>query len=235
VHLHNDNIITLTPQQKESIKEYHTRLLARYAQEFDVDIGAKEKQLSLGMKIASFLAALGLAFSLFFLFYQFWGYFSEVTQVAVLVLVPTLLLGVTLVVSQKSDRDYYTKILALLTFIGFVLNLSMLGEIFNITPSPNAFLVWALFAFLLAYALNARLLLGIGIIFFSFYMSVKVGVWGGGYWINFSGHPENFIPVAVVLFLLSFIHKKVMLILPLTPGLTIGHCDNDMLIYHVMP
>ena len=161
------------------------------------------------MKIASFLAALGLAFSIFFLFIQFWGNYTQNTQIVILILAPSLLLWFTMYLSKRQNNDYYTKIVALLSFVTFVLNLSMLGQIFNISPSPNALLVWSLFSFLLAYALNARLLLGVGIIFFSFFLSAKVGVWGGGYWVNFSQHPENFFPVAMILFLLSFVnHSK---------------------------
>ena len=207
--LQTENIISLTQEQNEKIARHHQKLLAEYSLKFDIDTSGDERQLTLGMKISSFLAALGLAFSVFFLFYQFWGDFYEHTQVVILLLTPTILLISTAILSKYQSRDYYTKILALLTFVTFVLNLTMLGQIFNITPSPNAFLVWSLFALLLAYALNARLLLGFGIIFFSFFLSAKVGVWGGGYWINFSDYPENFFPIAFVLFLLSFMrHSK---------------------------
>jgi len=207
--LKDENIISLLQEQNKAIAKYHQELLANYSLKFDVDTSKNEKQLSLGMKIASFLAALALAFSIFLLFFQFWGDYTQNTQIAILILAPSILLGVTIYLRKQQKGDYYTKISALLAFVTFVLNISMLGQIFNIAPSPNALLVWSLFAFLLAYALNARLLLGVGIIFFSFFLSAKVGVWGGGYWINFSEHPENFFPVAAILFLLSFVnHSK---------------------------
>lgn len=207
--LKDENIVSLSQEQDEKITKHHKKLLADYSLNFDIDTSKNEKQLSLGMKIASFLAALGLAFSIFFLFLQFWGSYAQSTQVVILIVTPSLLLGFTMYLSKQQNNDYYTKIAALLSFVTFVLNLSMLGQIFNISPSPNALFVWSLFAFLLAYALNTRLLLGVGIIFFSFFLSAKVGVWGGGYWINFSEHPENFFLVAVILFLLSFLnHSK---------------------------
>lgn len=207
--LKDTDVISLTSEQNEKIAKYHQNLLSDYSLEFDIDRTKNEKQLSLGMKIVSFLAALGLAFSIFFLFLQFWGSFRETTQVFILISTPTILLFITYYLSKEQGKDYYTKIAALLTFTTFVLNISMIGQIFNISPSPNATLVFSLFAFLLAYALNARLLLGVGIIFFSFFLSAKVGVWGGAYWIDFSNYPENFFPVALVLFLLSFInHSK---------------------------
>lgn len=207
--LKDTDVISLSAEQNEKIAKYHQNLLSNYSLEFDIDTTKNEKQLSLGMKIVSFLAALGLAFSIFFLFLQFWGDFKESTQVFILISTPTVLLFFTYYLSNKQNKDYYTKIAALITFTTFILNISMIAQIFNITPSPNASLIFSLFAFLLAYALNARLLLGMGIIFFSFFLSAKVGVWGGAYWINFSNHPENFFPVALILFLLSFInHSK---------------------------
>lgn len=207
--LKDENISLLSKEQDELITKHHKELLANYSLEYDIDTSKNEKQLSLGMKIASFLAALGLAFSIFFLFLQFWGNYAQSTQIIILLLTPSLLLALTMYLKKGERNDYYTKISALLAFVAFVLNLSMLGQIFNISPSPNALFIWSFFAFILAYALNARLLLGVGIIFFSFFLSAKVGVWGGGYWINFSNHPENFFPVAVILFLLSFVkHSK---------------------------
>jgi hypothetical protein len=202
--LADENVFHLTAEQDNKIKKYHQTLLSDYMLKFDIDRSKNEKQLSLGMKVASFLAALGLAFSVLFLFLRFWGSYQVSTQVVILILAPSILLAATMYLSRFKNTSYYTKILSLLTFVTFVLNLSMLGQIFNITPSPNAFIVWAAFALLLAYALDARLLLGVGILFFAFFLSAKIGVWGGGYWINFSEHPENFFPVALILFFLSF-------------------------------
>jgi uncharacterized membrane protein len=85
----------------------------------------------------------------------------------------------------------------------------MLGQIFNISPSPHAFLVWAVFAFVLAYASDSRLLLAAGIVCISSFMSAQTGTWGGCYWIHFGERPENFFPAAFILFAISLIpHNK---------------------------
>lgn len=127
--LKNTDVILLTVEQNEKIAKYHQNLLSNYSLEFDIYTTKNEKQLSLGMKIVSFLAALGLAFSIFFLFLQFWGSFKESTQVFILIFTPTILLFVTYYLSKQHNRDYYTKISALLTFTTFILNLSMIGQI----------------------------------------------------------------------------------------------------------
>lgn len=208
-YIEDDNIINISEEQKNSIKTYHQAILQNLITSFDIDSTSKQKQLSIGMKIASFLAALGLAFSIYLMFLNFWGDFSTTSQIIILISTPLILLAITIKLSQIESTSYYAKITGLLSFATFVLNLSMLGQIFNIAPSPNAFLIWSIFALLLAYAINARLLLGISIIFFSLFMSAKFATWGGGYWLGFGDKPENFMLIALILFLTSFLkHKK---------------------------
>ena len=200
-----EQVLTLSDSQRTALTDYHTKLLAGLSSTYDIDADHREKQLSLGMKIASFLGALGLAASVFFLFYQFWGRFGTRTQVLILIAAPLLALAATMVVSQREKTGYFAKLLGLVSLACFVLNLSMFGQIFNIAPSENAFLVWAAFAFLLAYAADARLLLAFGIISLAGFLSAKTGTWSGCYWINFGERPENFFPAAVLLFLVPLI------------------------------
>ncbi|MBI5556496.1 MAG: DUF2157 domain-containing protein [Deltaproteobacteria bacterium] len=207
--IERENILSLNDSQRSALAGYHENLILTLAATFDIDASKHEKQLSLGMKIASFLGALGLAASVFFLFYQFWGGFSTNTQVFILIMAPLLGLAATVYASRREKTGYFSKLLGLVSFACFVLNLSMFGQIFNITPSPNAFLVWAVFAFLLAYASDARLLLAMGILCFAAFLSAKAGTWSGCYWLNFGERPENFFPAAFLLFMVSlFPHNK---------------------------
>jgi uncharacterized membrane protein len=199
-HLEDSQVLNLDGDQSTRLQSYHAQLLKSLQQSYDVDLNSEEKQLTLGMKIASFIGAMGLAASLFFLFYQFWDKFSLLGQVAILIATPILSLIATYFISQKETTGYYTKLMALVTLSGFVLNLVMLGSIFNITPSPNAFFVWAVFAFFLAYSTDTRLLLAAGIFSIAFFISARVGVWGGLYWLNLGERPENFFVVALILF-----------------------------------
>jgi uncharacterized membrane protein len=199
------HVTRLTDNQRVAVDHYHGRLLAALAEEFDIDTTRQERQLSWGMKIASFIGALGLAASAFFLFYRFWGRLGTVVQVALLIGAPLLAMTATLVAATKERTGYFAKLFGLLAVACFVLDLSMLGQIFNITPSPNVFLVWALFAFLLAYAADARLLLVAAIMSLSAYLSARAATWGGCYWIHFGERPEHFFPAAVVLFLVPIV------------------------------
>jgi len=198
--LEDEEVLSLSTEQHQSVQSYHDQLLSTYSQSHDIDRDHRGKQLSLAMRIASFLGALALAASVFFLFYQFWGNFSTSVQLVILILSPVLLLLVTLKIAEREQTGYFTKLAALVSFACFVLNISMLGQIFNITPSDKALIVWGAFAFLLAYSCDVRLLLAAGILCVIAFLSARTGTWHGGYWVNFGERPENFFPAAIALF-----------------------------------
>ncbi len=198
--LEADGVLQLSNSQQEAITAHHESLLAGFAQRFDIDRSHQARQLSWGMRIASFLGALALAASVFFLFYQFWGRFGTGTQTGILILAPLVMFAATQVVAQLDESGYFVKLVAMVTFACFVLNIAMLGMIFNITPSDKALFVWAAFAMLLAYTLDVRLLLAAGIVCLIGFISARTGTWSGMYWLHFGQRPENFLPAGLLLF-----------------------------------
>jgi uncharacterized membrane protein len=198
--LNAEDVLRLSESQQQAVDAYHDRLLGDYRKDFDVDADTRAKQFSLGMRIASFLGAIALAASVFFLFYQFWGLIPTVAQVTILVLAPLVSFAATLYIRKREKTGYFAKLMGLVCFATFVLNISMLGQIFNMTPTDNAFLVWALLAFILAYRCDIRLLLAAGIICITGFIAARAGSWSGMYWIYFGERPENFFPAAVLLF-----------------------------------
>jgi uncharacterized membrane protein len=197
--LEADGVLALDAAQRHAVNAHHEQLLAGFAGVFDIDRDTRAKQLSLGMRVASFLGALALATSVFLLFYQFWGYFAETAQVAILIGSPLLSLGLTVWIQGRDASGYFTKLAALVAFACFVLNISMLGQIWNIAPTDRALLPWAALAFLLAYTCDLRLLLAVGICCVIAWVSARVGAWGGIYWLHAGERPENFFPVAALL------------------------------------
>ena len=208
--LTQEGVLTLSKIQNDSIASYHSKLIESISQEFDINKTHKDKQLSIGMKISSFLGALALSSSLFFFFYQFWAYFSLYQQIAILVSSPLVLLAITAVVYRKDRSGYFTKIVASLSIVAFVLDISIFGNIFGITPSPNALFVISLLSFTLAYATNTRLILSFAIITLASFISAQMGTISGMYWIGFGYRPENFFLPAFILFMIPSIlsHKK---------------------------
>lgn len=198
--LEQEGVPALSDDQRQIIFEHHRNLLDQYGQNFDIDQDIRASQLSLGMRIASLFGALALSASVFFLFYQFWGWLSTVVQVVILITAPLGMLGLTLLIQRKDPSGYFAKLSGLVAFACFVLNITMLGQIFNITPSDKALLPWAALAFLLAYAFDLRLLLVAGILCMIAFISARTGTWGGMYWLSFGQRPENFFPAAALLF-----------------------------------
>ena len=198
--LADEGVLRLDTAQRAAVDKHHDHLLSEFAALFDVDRDSRAKQLSLGMRVASFLGALALAASVFFLFYQFWGHFGEAAQVAILIASALASFGLTMWLQGRDATGYFTKLAALVAFACFVLNITMLGQIFNITPSDKALLPWAAMAFLLAYTCDLRLLLAAGICCIIAYFSARVGTWHGVYWLHTGERPENFFPVAAVIF-----------------------------------
>ena len=198
--LEADKVLLLDQAQRSALADYHHGLLAHYAHSFHIDRNAQAKQLSLGMRVASLIGALALAASVFLLFYQFWGYFSSTAQVAILIASSSGLFGATMALQRIDDSGYFTKLAAMVAFAGFVLNIVMLGQIFNITASDKALLPLAALALLLAYSCDLPLLLVAGILCLIAYIAARVGTWGGLYWLDFGSRPENFFLPAVLLF-----------------------------------
>jgi len=198
--LEAEQVLQLGAEQRESVARYHEGLLKSLTEKYDIDTSSRQKHLSTGMKIASFIGALALAASVFFLFYQFWGYFSTPLQVSILITAPLLPLFVTYWVSQREVTGYFAKLLSMVSFACFVLNLVMLGQIFNITPSENALFIWAAYGILLAYAFDVRLLLAVGILSLAGFIAARTCTWSGMYWLSMGERPENFLLPAVIIF-----------------------------------
>lgn len=197
--LEREGALHLSAEQSHRLASHHQALLASYRDAFDIDLTSGSRQLSMGMRIASFLGALALAASVFFLFYRFWGTFSTVAQVTTLLLAPLLTFIATIWLQGRDSTGYFTQLAALVAFACFVLDISMLGQIFNITPSDNAFIVWGVFALLLAYSCHLRLLLCAAIACLAGFVAARVGSWAGMYWLDLGNNPENFFPAAVLL------------------------------------
>jgi uncharacterized membrane protein len=198
--LEAESVLALTDEQRQSVARHHDALLAAYATSFDIDRDRQAKRLSLGMRVASFLGALALAASVFFLFNQYWGLLPTAPQVVLLIVASLGTLVATFVIARRDGTGYFAKLAAMVAFACFVLNIALLGRIFNITPSDNALLPWAALAFVLAYTLDLRLLLAAGILCVIAFIAARTGTWSGLYWIHFGERPENFFPAALALF-----------------------------------
>lgn len=200
--LAEQGLLNLPSETVSSINRYHDALLQQLHQQQDIDLTEQASHVSLGMQIVSCLGALALAASLFFLFYQYWGLFTTPLQVSILVLAPLLTLVLAVWFCRWDRSGYYAKLAALVSFMAWVLNIVMLGNIFNLSPSPNAFGLFALYGFLLAYLLHVRLLLAAAMLCSYIFISAKVSHWLGDYWLTAWEYPEYYLLTSLVFFLL---------------------------------
>lgn len=206
--LQQEEIVELQPEQQRAIDRHHHNLLRQLTLGFDIDTTKGQKQFSLGMGIVSSLGALALAASVFFFYFQYWGFLATKIQVTVLQTMPCIGLVLTVTAARLEKSGYFAKLFALISLVCLVLDLTMLGRIFNIAATPQALLVWAVFALLLAYAAETRFLLAMGILCLAGYLSAQTATWNGCYWISFGERPETFFPAALLLFLVSLLPHR---------------------------
>jgi hypothetical protein len=139
--------ITLEPATLDRIRAHHSALFA----------DEPDDRLSLAMRLASFVGAVALSAAIVTLFYRFWGQITLPVQVGILVAGPVLLVGVTHVLKQWEKSGYFATLAALAAFSAFVLDLSVLGTVYNLPPTPHAFIAWGAFGLILGWQYGLRL------------------------------------------------------------------------------
>lgn len=191
LELESGGVVRLEADERTRVAAYHDDLLNLLAARFDVDRSEAEKQMSLGMRIASFLGALAFSIACFLFFYRFWGLMSAPLQVAVLVAAPLVVTAGVEVAARREKTLYVASVLCLVAFACFILDISVLGSIFNMAPSAYSLLPWGLFALLLAYAYRLRLLLLVGISVTGGFVAAILADAAGLDWTAFALRPEG--------------------------------------------
>lgn len=202
--LEREGVLSLGAADRLRVEEYHAGLLGELADRFDVDRGEGQSQMSLGMRVASLLGALTLSAGVVLFFYRVWGLLGTPAQAAVLAGVPLLALAAVDVAARREKTLYVASVLALLAGASFVLDLSALGAIFNMTPSPWVLLPWAAFALALAYAYGLRLMLAAGLLLALGLVNALLAAATGIEWAASPGRPEPFIVLGALVFAGSF-------------------------------
>jgi uncharacterized membrane protein len=205
-----DGVLALSSEQRERLDTHLAKALAELSERFDVDVSESQKQISLGMRILSTLGGLALCAALFLFFYRFWGMMATPGQVAVLAAAPLLGLIAMEVVARRETTLYFTGLIGLVVLGSFILNLTVLGNLFNVEPSPGAFLVWGLLGLILAYAYRLRIPLAIGLVSLLVYVSASIAALGGADWMDFARRPEILFPAGLLVVAVPLVvhHKR---------------------------
>jgi hypothetical protein len=96
-------------------------------------------------------------------------------------------------------------LLSLIAGVAFCIELSALGNVMNLAPSPHVLLAWGSFALLVAYAYGVRLLLGAGLLLLAAYSAALAMSMQGSFWPGFLQESQFLLPSSVVLYALPWL------------------------------
>ncbi len=197
-------VLQLTDIQRERFDCWANTSLHSLEQQFDVDISAVQGSMSWGMRIASALCGVAFSASLVLFFQHYWGNLDILPQVLFVSAAPLALLFATEFAAKRERTLYFAGLLSLIALAAFVLNLSVLGQIFNIAPSERAFLAWGLFALILAYRYRQRIQLTIAIILLLTWACSALTAAMGHHWLDLGNRPENACLLGVAVWSVPF-------------------------------
>lgn len=201
------SVLALTPEQRSRFDEWSRAKLAALSQQFDIDTTASQKRVSWAMRIASTLGALALCAAVVLFFTRYWGYLDTPVQLAIVILTPLLLLAGAEVAARRERTPYFTGLLALVALASFILNLAVVGSIFNITSTEGALFAWGAFAMVLAYRYGLRLMLALGLVLVMSYIAAAYTAKMGYHWLDFYDRPEHFLLLGLFVFAVPFYWK----------------------------
>ncbi|HXJ44457.1 MAG TPA: DUF2157 domain-containing protein, partial [Bryobacteraceae bacterium] len=185
-------ILDLTPDQEARFEGWSSGRLAELAREFDVDTTSSQGSLSWGMRIASAFGGVALSVALVLFFQRYWGAFDTWLQVVCVILLPVICVAAAEYSAKRERTLYFAGLLSLIALAAFVLNLYVVGRVFNITSTERALLAWGVFALALAYRYGLRPLLAIGLSLLISYGSAAFTATLGYHWLDFGQRPEHF-------------------------------------------
>lgn len=133
-----------------AVAAHQERILSALAREFDVDRGAAERQMSIGMRLASLLGAAALTAAVVSFVYRVWGTLPQPGQVALLTAGPLAAVVLMIAAGRVEKTRYVASLLATVACGALVLQTVMLGRLLNLRDSPHILGCWAIFALAIA-------------------------------------------------------------------------------------
>jgi hypothetical protein len=197
--LRQAGLIRLETGELEAVECYHERALRDLVERFDVDVSERGKQLSLGMRAISLVAAIALAASVYYFFYRIWGLIATPLQVGILAGTPVLALLLTAAIARREAARYFTGIAALAALTCVIVDTTMLEQTFNLEGSPLSVLAWGALALLLAYGFRLPLLLAVALPLLASALAAGLHAHAGGNWPDFLQAPECLFPGGALL------------------------------------
>ncbi len=166
--LEAEGVLVLGQAERERVAAHHAALRATSSEAAGPDTPTV-RRLSAGMRIATLLGAFALSAAYALFIDANWAALSLGAQLPLVIAPPLVLALLTGVAARREPSRYVASVVATVAVIAFAVNLIVLGSLFNLPESRNAFLAVGLFAMALAYGYRLALVLVLGI--------VGVGLW----------------------------------------------------------
>jgi hypothetical protein len=190
--------VRIDPEQLAAVAAHHDRLLQELSRDFDVDRGAAERRMSIGMRLASLFGAATLTAAVVSFVYRIWGSLSSPAQVALLTAAPLLAVAVMIVAGRLERTRYVASLFAIVACAAVVLQTVMLATLFNLRSSPHALAAWAALALAVSVPWRFGLPFAFGIVALVVYIPA-VAVWLAGFhWRAAIEWPELMAATAAV-------------------------------------
>jgi uncharacterized membrane protein len=204
------SVLALTAEQQSRFDEWSRVQLAELAEQFDVDTTVSQKRVSWGMRIASTLGGIAICAAVVLFFTRYWGYLDPWLQVVIVMVTPLLALCGAEFAARRERTRYFTGLLALVALVSFIMNLVVLGDIFNVVSTERALLAWGAFALILAYRYGLRLMLAVGLWLLISYAAATFTAQLGYQWISWYTRPEHFLLLGALVFALPLYLRHVI-------------------------
>jgi hypothetical protein len=197
--LRRAGLVELSAGEIAAIGRFHRRLLHDLVERYDVDTSERGKQLSLGLRLVSLLGALAFAASAFFLLYRVWGVISPVVRTVVLAAAPILGVVAAAFAARRERGGYFTSMAAAFAYACMAINVTLLGTTFGVRSSPLESLVLGVFALVLAYGFELKLLLTVGLVSLAWFVTSACHLLAGGCWAEALKFPETMLIAGALL------------------------------------
>ena len=191
--LEAEGVLNFTTEQRERLNSHVDATMRALARDFDIDTTESQRQVSLGMRIAATAGALALCAAVVSFFYRYWGLLATEVQVGLLAVTPIACAAGAEFAARRERTLYFTGLISVVALGAFVLNVSVMGLIFNLVPTPGAPLAWGAFAMFLAYRYGLRLLLLAGIGFGMAFVGAMLTLAAGYFWPQMIELPETLL------------------------------------------
>ena len=196
-------VTTLTVEQQAAIRGHHDRLLEDLTAAYDVDASEAADQLSRGMQLASFFAAVALTAAIYSLVSRFWGRLDLPLQATLLCAFPLMSLVCVELAATRERSLYFASIFGVVAYGTYWLAVFVLSDLLNIPVTPPAIWAGVLFGVTLAFPYGFRMILGIALFALLVALSGSVFQAAGMPWTNAAQHLEIVTVAAFALTLLA--------------------------------